>query len=334
MNSLNNTHGITIIGTGSSIPEMCITNDDLSHIVDTSDSWITTRTGIKQRRVVGENDSIVSLSVKASLQAIENANIKAEDIGLIILATSTPDDLFGTASKIQAAIGATKCFAFDLTAACSGFLLGFITAAQFLKNGSYKHALVVGADVLSEWVDWSDRTTCVLFGDAAAAVVLEQSENDSIIDFEIHTDGTQSHNLNIKSNKVLKICKKDMFLNKSQYEFLSMNGKEVYKFAISKIPKIIKECLDKNQLTSKDIDWLLLHQANERILEAVAEKLEIDSNKILKNLDKYGNTSAASIPLMLDEALRSKKIKNNDLIVISGFGAGLTWGVTIIKWQQ
>lgn len=331
MNVLD-THGIAIIGTGSCVPSLCITNEDLSQIVDTSDDWIKTRTGIKSRRIKSNDESILSLASQAGFKAIKNANLDPKDIDLIILATSTPEDLFGSASKIQALLNASNSLAFDLTAACSGFLLAFITAAQFLNNGKYKNALIIGADVLSDWVDWTDRKTCVLFGDGAAAVVIQISQENSLIDFQILTDGYQSKHLNISSS-TLEIQSSKLFnFNKRQYHFISMDGKEVYKFAISKIPALIKECLEKNQLTVEDIDWLLLHQANERILKAVADKLGVKHNKILQNLDNYGNTSAASIPLMLDEARTLNKLQKNDLIIMSGFGAGLTWGVALIRW--
>jgi 3-oxoacyl-[acyl-carrier-protein] synthase III len=331
MNSLN-TQGVAIIGTGSSVPSMCITNNKLSTIVDTSDDWITSRTGIKERRIISSEESIVSLASVASLEAIRNAKLDPQDIDLIILATSTQEDLFGSASKIQASINATNSLAFDLTAACSGFLLAFITAAQFIMNHQYNTALVIGADILSEWVDWTDRKTCVLFGDGAAAVVITRSTENSLIDFKLLTDGKQSNCLNISSNTEIINSNSLFETKKKYYNFISMEGKEVYKFAVSKIPIVIEECLKKNNLNPEDIDWLLLHQANERILKAIADKLGISHNKILKNLNKYGNTSAASIPLMLDEAIKLHKIKKNDLIIMSGFGAGLTWGVALLRW--
>nr|YP_010338006.1 3-oxoacyl-acyl-carrier-protein synthase 3 [Timspurckia oligopyrenoides]UNJ17591.1 3-oxoacyl-acyl-carrier-protein synthase 3 [Timspurckia oligopyrenoides] len=330
--NLDDTNGIKILGTGSATPEVCVSNTRLSQLVDTSDDWIASRTGIKQRKIVGEHESLVSLAVRASLQAIEHANLRAIDIELIILATSTPDDLFGSASQVQAEIEATNAFAFDLTAACSGFVLGFVTAAQFLKSSSYQNALVIGADVLSEWIDWSDRKTCVLFGDGAGAVVLAKSLRNSLVGFDMKTDGTKRSHLQIVSKRKLTYLNQEFTFNKSQYEFLNMNGKEVYKFAVSQIPTLIKTCLHKNNLTTQDIDWLLLHQANERILHAVAERLDVPGNKVLKNLENYGNTSAASIPIVLDEAVRSQQIQTDDLIVISGFGAGLTWGVVILRW--
>nr|YP_010330134.1 3-oxoacyl-acyl-carrier-protein synthase 3 [Porphyridium aerugineum]UNJ17850.1 3-oxoacyl-acyl-carrier-protein synthase 3 [Porphyridium aerugineum] len=330
--NLLDTQGVAIIGTGSCVPSMCITNNDLSKIVDTSDDWITSRTGIKQRRIKSADESILSLASEAGLRAIKNAKLESKDIDLIILATSTPEDLFGSASKIQALLDARNSLAFDLTAACSGFLLAFVTAAQFLATHKYKNALIIGADILSDWVDWTDRKTCVLFGDGAAAVVLQASNNNSLIDFKILTDGNQSKYLNISSNTE-KIQSNHFFDSKKRsYNFITMDGKEVYKFAVSKIPTLIKECLENNQLTVEDIDWLLLHQANERILKAIADKLGISHDKILQNLNNYGNTSAASIPLMLDEAINLNKIKKNDLIIMSGFGAGLTWGVALIRW--
>nr|YP_010338201.1 3-oxoacyl-acyl-carrier-protein synthase 3 [Erythrolobus coxiae]UNJ17786.1 3-oxoacyl-acyl-carrier-protein synthase 3 [Erythrolobus coxiae] len=331
MNSLNK-YGVQIVGTGSALPKNSISNEDLSQFLDTSDTWISTRTGISNRRIVSGDESIVSLSVEASLNAIKNANIKPNDIDLIILATSTPEDLFGSASKIQAMIGAHNSFAFDLTAACSGFLLGFITASQFLRNGSCEYALVIGADILSEWLDWSDRTTCVLFGDGSAAVIIKKSEICNIIDFQVQTDGRQSQYLHVQSKKQPEKLQSQFMVSKSQYNYLFMNGKEVYKFAISKIPTLIKQCLDNNNIKESDVDWLVLHQANERILNTVGDKLKIDRGKILSNLKSYGNTSAASIPIVLDEAVKKNQIQADDLIVMAGFGAGLTWGVVIMRW--
>lgn len=333
MNFINK-GGVQIISTGSCLPQVTITNNDLSLVVETSDEWIKTRTGIQERRIISNGESLVSLACEASLIATKRANLLPSELDLIILATSTADDLFGTASKIQANIQADNAAAFDITAACSGFLIAFITASQFLMTGAYKNILIIGADTLSQWVDWSDRKTCVLFGDGAGAIILQAStQHNGLIDFNIKTNGEQNHCLNINgltSETGIKVS--ELLMNKMSYDYISMNGQEVYKFAISKIPKIILNCLENNNLTINDIDWLLLHQANERILKTIAEKLNIDQNKVLKNLNLYGNTSAASIPIMLDEAVSNRIIKTGDLIIMSGFGAGLTWGVALIRW--
>nr|UAD84093.1 beta-ketoacyl-acyl carrier protein synthase III [Gracilaria changii] len=327
--------GARIISVGSAVPDLCIDNKDISQIVETSDEWIVTRTGIKERRILtGANKSVVDLAYHAAMKALKKIHMDPLEIDLIILATSSPNDLFGSASQVQAKIGAKNAVAFDLTAACSGFVLAIVTAAQFIQNGSYKNILIIGADVLSKWIDWSDRKTCILFGDGAGAAIIQAcSEKDNaILGFQLNTDGKQSNELSIiyKEN----ISPLNTFkLFQGQFEYIAMNGKEVYKFAISKVPASITKCLNDLHLSTKDINWLLLHQANKRILQAVADRLSIDNGKIISNLSKYGNTSAASIPLALDEALQNNKINKEDIIVISGFGAGLTWGTVVIKWK-
>nr|WCH56051.1 beta-ketoacyl-acyl carrier protein synthase III [Calliblepharis sp.] len=330
--------GARILATGSAVPDLRVNNEDLSQIVDTSDEWIVNRTGIKERRIlVGKEESIIDLASLASIKALQNASMDPLDIDLIILATSSPNDLFGSASQIQAKIGANKAVAFDLTAACSGFVLSIITAAQFIQNGSYNNVLVVGADVLSKWIDWSDRSTCILFGDGAGAVIIQSctKEDNGILGFQLNTNGKQANQLSIPYKKERQKHNKKQSLNiaQGQFQYLSMNGKEVYKFAVSQVPISILKCLEPLNILPEDINWLLLHQANERILHAVANRLSINFNKIISNLSKYGNTSAASIPIALDEALHDKKIEKNDIIVMSGFGAGLTWGTIVIKWK-
>jgi len=326
--------GAKIISTGSSIPCSKVSNEQLSSIVETSDEWIFTRTGIKERRLLTQyGQSIVELAAEASIKAMEQIQMDPKTIDLLILATSSPDDLFGSASKIQYSIGATNAISFDLTAACSGFVVGLVTAFQFIRNGSYKNILVIGADVLSKWVDWSDRSTCILFGDAAGAIILQacDSSSNSILNFHLKTDGTYANYLsiaykeNVDPHPILK-------LYQGSFQFIAMNGKEVYKFAVSQVPLSILTCLHEANLSIKDVDWLLLHQANERILMAVADKLSISSDKIISNLGQYGNTSAASIPLALNEAVQVNRILAGDIVVIAGFGAGLTWGSIVLRW--
>nr|YP_010198914.1 beta-ketoacyl-acyl carrier protein synthase III [Hydropuntia urvillei]UAD88363.1 beta-ketoacyl-acyl carrier protein synthase III [Hydropuntia urvillei] len=327
--------GARIISVGSAVPHLCINNKDISRIVETSDEWIMTRTGIKERRVLtGANKSVVDLAYCASMKALSKIHMDPLEIDLIILATSSPNDLFGSASQVQARIGARKAVAFDLTAACSGFVLAIVTATQFIQNGSYNNILIIGADVLSKWMDWSDRKTCILFGDGAGAAIIQScsEEDNAILGFQLNTDGGQSDELSItyKDNK----CPiNTLKLFQGQFQYISMNGKEVYKFAVSKVPASITKCLNALHISIQDVNWLLLHQANQRILQAVANRLSIDDCKIISNLSKYGNTSAASIPLALDEALENNKITKEDIIVISGFGAGLTWGTVVIQWK-
>uniref|UniRef100_A0A1Z1MQH7 Beta-ketoacyl-[acyl-carrier-protein] synthase III n=1 Tax=Cliftonaea pectinata TaxID=2007206 RepID=A0A1Z1MQH7_9FLOR len=328
--------GAKILATGSAVPDSSLNNYQISRIVKTSDEWISTRTGIKERRILtGDNKSVVDLAVLASRKALNKASLHPSEINLIILATSSPNDLFGSASRVQSKIGAINAVAFDLTAACSGFVLGIVTATQFLQNCKYRNILLIGADVLSKWIDWSDRSTCILFGDAAGAIVIQSCsiEDNSVLDFQLDTDGDYANYLSILYQQELN-PHPELNLYQGSFKYVYMNGKEVYKFAVSQVPLSILKCLNSLNIKVNDIDWLLLHQANERILMAVAEKLSINSNKIIANLNKYGNTSAASIPLALDEALQQGKISNNDIIVIAGFGAGLTWGTVVVQWKS
>uniref|UniRef100_A0A1Z1M9M4 Beta-ketoacyl-[acyl-carrier-protein] synthase III n=1 Tax=Leptosiphonia brodiei TaxID=2608611 RepID=A0A1Z1M9M4_9FLOR len=326
--------GAKIVSTGSAIPSVKVSNEQMSSIVDTSDEWIFTRTGIKERRLLtAYGQSVTDLATKAALKAIKNISIDPSSIDLIILATSSPNDLFGSASKIQYQVGAVNAVAFDLTAACSGFVIGIVTAFQFISNGTYDNILVIGADVLSKWVDWSDRGTCILFGDAAGAVIIQSCNPNfnSILSFHLNTDGNYADYLSIAYKEQLN-PHPILNLYQGSFKHISMNGKEVYKFAVSQVPLSIISCLNKIDMSIEDVDWLLLHQANERILMAVAEKLSISTHKIISNLSKYGNTSAASIPLALDEVVQLNKISRNDIIVIAGFGAGLTWGTIVLRW--
>lgn len=326
--------GASIVATGSAVPDLCINNHKISELVNTSDEWIVNRTGIKERRILyGVNSSIIDLAFTASLKALKKISMDPLEIDLIILATSSPNDLFGSASQVQERIGAYNAAAFDITAACSGFIIGLATANQFIQNGAYNNILVIGADVMSKWTDWSDRSTCILFGDGAGAIVLKSCsiENNSILGFQLNTDGTKYNQLQISyknhsSNNSLKI-------NQGEFKKITMNGKEVYKFAVSQVPVSIQKCLGSLKIPIYDVNWIILHQANKKILEAVANRLIVDPNKLICNLDKYGNTSAASIPIALDEAVEKKSIKRGETIVLSGFGAGLTWGTIVIKWK-
>lgn len=326
--------GITITGSGSAVPENFLDNQGLSEIVETSDEWIATRTGIRQRRLATANESVTSIGTAASLKALEMAQIEAKDLDLILLATSTPDDLFGSASQIQAELGATRAVAFDLTAACSGFVFGLVTAAQYIRTGVFQNVLLIGADILSRWVDWQDRRTCVLFGDGAGAAVLQASENDRLLGFEIKSDGSLNSCLNLAYSPESIELKEGVNISKGNFSNVSMNGKEVYRFAVKRVPEIIDKALFRANLKIEEVDWLLLHQANQRILDAVAERLSIPPEKVISNLANYGNTSAASIPIALDEAVREGKIKPSDTIAASGFGAGLTWGAAIFQWGR
>lgn len=326
--------GIAITGSGSAAPIASLDNTELSRIVDTSDEWIASRTGIRQRRLASPTMSLAKLAAEAAQSAIAMSNLSPMDIDLILLATSTPDDLFGTACLIQAELGATKAVAFDLTAACSGFVFGLVTAAQFIRTGAYQNVLLIGADILSRWVDWSDRRTCILFGDGAGAVVLQANDRDHLLGFELRSDGTQNHYLNLAFQPQPKEMVEGITIGQGSFHPITMNGQEVYRFAVRRVPEVIEKALFRADLSIEEVDWLLLHQANQRILDAVGDRLKLPREKIISNLAQYGNTSAASIPLALDEQVRQGTIKSGDTIVASGFGAGLTWGAAIFKWGR
>jgi 3-oxoacyl-[acyl-carrier-protein] synthase III len=334
--SLNQTSmGISLIGCGAAVPETVVTNDQLAQVVDTSDEWISSRTGIRQRHICHDRESLAGLATTAAQQALEMAGVAAIDVDMIILATSSAEDLFGTACKIQAQLGATKAVAFDMTAACSGFVFGVVTAAQFLRSGVYQNILVIGADCLSRWMNWQDRNTCVLFGDGAGAVLMQGNQGaDQLLGFEIRSDGSQNCCLNLAFKPESSELVPGVILTQGKYQYITMNGKEVYRFAINRVPDAIDKVIRQANLTSNDIDWLILHQANQRIMDAVAERLDIPAEKVVSNVAKYGNTSAASIPIALNEAVRSGKIQTGDTIATSGFGAGLSWGAAIFRWGR
>ncbi len=313
-----------IVTTGSYLPKKILTNTDLSQIVETSDEWITERTGIKKRHVVAEGELTSDLAFQAAKAALEKINFKAEDVELIILATTTPDLTFpATATTLQAKLGAKNAFAFDVQAVCSGFVYALTIADNFIKSGQVKNALVVGAESLSRIVNWQDRNTCVLFGDGAGAVLLQASHDESgIIAGSLHSDGSL--------NSILKTTG-GVSLNQ-QAGYIEMAGKEVFKHAVDKMAKSVLHSLKKANLETKDIDLLVPHQANLRILNAVAEKLNLPLEKVIITVENHANTSAASIPLALDYAVSQNKIKKGDVVVLEALGGGLTWGSVVIKW--
>ncbi len=326
--------GVTFTGCGAAAPKTVVLNNDLAQVVDTSDEWISSRTGIRQRHISDAQESLADFATRSAVQALEMAGVAAADVDLILLATSSSEDLFGTACQIQAQLGATNAVAFDLTAACSGFVFGVVTAAQYLRTGAFQNALVIGADLLSRWVDWSDRNTCVLFGDGAGAVLMQAAPADRLLGFEIKSDGTQNACLNLAFKPELRELVPGVTLTQGKYQYITMNGKEVYRFAINRVPDAIDKVIYKANLTSADIDWLILHQANQRIMDAVADRLQISAEKVISNVARYGNTSAASIPIALNEAVRAGKIQSGDTIATSGFGAGLSWGAAIFNWGK
>ncbi|KAL3906254.1 MAG: hypothetical protein SGILL_009345 [Bacillariaceae sp.] len=329
------------IGIGHAAPKTIITNKDMESVVETSDDWIQSRTGIAQRRVLQEGESLRSLGVEASKNALEMSGLKPEDIDIVICATSSPDDMFGDATAIAAEIGcSTDTVAFDLTAACSGFLFGTVTAGQFLScpDGKLKNALVIGADALSRWVDWDDRNSCILFGDGAGAMVItNQDASDAaagLLGYSAHSNGHGYGELNCLYNGSPRPVStpEPVTLTSAEYSKLAMNGQEVYKFATREVPRVVSEALEEANMTADDVDWLLLHQANIRIMEVVAKRLKIPFDKVITNLSDYGNTSAGSIPIALSEAVASGKVKKGDVIACAGFGAGLSWGSAIMRW--
>jgi 3-oxoacyl-[acyl-carrier-protein] synthase III len=326
--------GVAITGCGAAAPAVQLDNQRLSQIVETSDEWIASRTGIRNRCLLPPESSLSELATQAGQHALAMAGLEALDLDLIILATSTPDDLFGTASHIQHALGATRAVAFDLTAACSGFVFGLVNAAQFIRTGVYQNILLIGGDVLSRWVDWGDRRTCVLFGDGAGAVVIQANACDRLLGFELRSDGSQNACLNLAYQAQPKSLVDGVVVGQGGYRPITMNGQEVYKFAVRKVPEIIEKTLYQAGLTTEQVDWLILHQANQRILDAVGDRLGIPAAKIVSNLAHYGNTSAASIPLALDYAVRSDQVQPGHTLVASGFGAGLTWGAAVFQWGR
>jgi len=325
---------VSIIGVGKGLPEKIVTNDDLSTIVDTNDEWISSRTGFKQRRIVSGDESATSLAILAAKEALAFAGVDGSEVELIICASSTPDNMFpSTACEVQAAIG-SKGAAFNLVAACSGLVYALSVANSFIASGVYKKVLVIGAEVHSNFLDWSDRNTCVLFGDGAGALLLSESQDDQndILAIEIAADGTKAHELTLPLSRVsCPLVETEDKAPKSPY--IWMNGKEIYKFAVVTVPKSIKSALEKANLSVEELDYLIPHHANMRIISAVQDRLGLSDEKIIVSLENYANTSTASTPIALSEALEAGKIKDNSTIALCGFGAGLTWGSAVIRWR-
>ncbi len=317
-----------IIGTGSCMPEHVVTNDDLAKIVDTNDEWISSRTGIR-KRCITDKDNTAGLSAKASKMALENAGIGAEEIDLIIVATLSPDYYVPSVScMVQSEIGAVNAFCFDLNAACSGFLFALNTVNAYIKAGMIKNALIVGAEVLSKLVDWTDRGTCVLFGDGAGAAVVSASEEGGVCQTIVGAEGAKGMVLTCPGRSLDNLCAKE----ERQKGYISMDGQEVFKFAVKRVPQCICEVCEKANTPLEDVKYFILHQANERILFSVAKHLKIDNQKFPMDLHNYGNTSAASIPILLDEMNQKGELCRGDKIVLAGFGGGLTWGSALLEW--
>lgn len=320
---------VKIKGTGSAVPKKCVTNDDLSMLMDTSDEWIKSRTGIESRHLAVE-ETTTSLAVEAARHALADAGMDAGELDLIIAATVTPDRFLPNLScEVQREIGAGHAVAFDISAACSGFLFGLGTAAMYLNCGVYKNALIIGAETLSKIMDWNDRSTCVLFGDGAgAAVVSACEESGGILAMVQGSDGARGMVLNCDNRPVNNPYVK----NDTSLTYVSMDGQEVYKFAVRTVPESIEAAVEKAGLAVEDIDLFLLHQANYRIIESVAKRLHQPMEKFPTNLQEFGNISAASVPILLDNVKNRGMIRTGSKIVLAGFGAGLTWGATVLEW--
>lgn len=318
-----------VSGTGSYLPEKILTNKELEKKVDTSDEWIIERTGIKQRHIASGSEVTSDLAVKAAIKALESANLKATDIDLIIVATSTADQTFpSTATTVQYKLGNTSGAAFDVQAVCSGFIYALTVADNFIKAGQSKHALVIGAETFSRILDWEDRTTCVLFGDGAGAVILSahngagDNKDRGILASRIHSDGTYNDLLYVDGG----------VSSTGTVGYLRMKGKEVFRHAVVKLAGVIGEVLEDSNMTPDNIDWIVPHQANKRILDGTARKLQVDPDKVIVTVDKHANTSAASIPLALDEAVRDGRITIGQVVILEAMGGGFTWGACLLRW--
>ena len=319
----------TVRGVGACLPPRVITNAEMATIVDTTDEWIVQRTGIRQRYVAGDGETTSTLATRAAEAALANASLTPADIDLIIVATSSPDYTFpAVATQVQAALGIDHGVAFDLQAVCSGFVFAVATADKFLTSGSHKRALVIGAETFSRLLDWTDRTTCVLFGDGAGAMVLEATASDGkltspgVISTQLRSDGRHRSKLYVDGGPSTT----------KTVGHLRMEGREVFKHAVGMVTDVIKACFDDAGVTAADIDWFVPHQANRRIIDASADKLGLSHEKVVVTVDRHGNTSAASIPLALDVAVKDGRIKKGDLVMIEAMGGGFTWGAALIRW--
>jgi 3-oxoacyl-[acyl-carrier-protein] synthase-3 len=317
-----------IAGTGGYLPERIMTNTELEQIVDTSDDWIKSRTGIAKRHIAADNETTCDLAEQAARNAIAAAGIDAGDIDLIIIGTTTPDVIFpSTACLLQQRLGIHGCPAFDVQAVCTGFIYALDIADKFIRTGAAKTALVVGAETLSRILDWTDRSTCVLFGDGAGAVILQASPEPGIMSSHLHADGEYNELLNVPAG-----ISRDPARMKDGGAYIQMQGNEVFKVAVNTLGRIVDETLEANHLAKEDIDWLVPHQANTRIIAATAKKLNMSMDHVVLTVDQHGNTSAASVPLALDVAIRDGRIQRGDILLLEAFGGGFTWGAALVKY--
>lgn len=318
-----------ITATGSYLPKRILTNEELSTMVDTTDEWIVARSGIKQRHIAADGELTSDLATHAAKSALEMAGLMADDIDLIVLATATPDETFpATATVVQKNLGMTHGFAFDIQAVCTGFLYALATADNFIKAGQANRALVIGAETFSRILDWEDRTTCVLFADGAGAIVLEaeegagNSDDRGVLTSHLHSDGDKHDLLYVDGGPS----------STQTTGYLRMEGREVFRHAVNNLASVVHEAMEATGLTTDDIDWLIPHQANKRIIDGTGRKLKLDPEKVVLTVDKHGNTSAASVPLALDEAVRDGRIKRGDLLLLEAMGGGFTWGSALVRW--
>ena len=320
-----------IRGTGACVPKRVMDNDEIAGFVETSDEWIRERTGV-ERRHIAEEETTVSMAVEAGRQAVEEAGVLPEEIDMILVATGSADRVFPcTACQVQEVLGASGAVGFDLNAACSGFLFAYNTAQAYIASGTYRTILVIGSESLSRIVDWTDRGTCILFGDGAGAVLLQAKKGKSYQPVS-HSDGRGGSALT--GPGVLGRARSiDKDPKETKTEYITMNGKDVFQFAVRKVPQVIKEVLEVNEISLEDVDWFVLHQANARIVDAVARRLRLDIGKFPMNLQEYGNTSSASIPILLNELNREGVLKKGQKLVLAGFGAGLSWGASVLDWD-
>jgi 3-oxoacyl-[acyl-carrier-protein] synthase-3 len=317
-----------IAGTGSYLPKKVVTNHDLEGMMDTSDEWIQERTGIKRRHIAADDEATSDLALAAAGQALDMAGITAEDVDLIIIATTTPDKVFpGTACIVQRRMGIAGCGAFDIQAACSGFVYGLDLGDRYIRTGAGKNVLVIGAETLTRLTNWEDRTTAVLFGDGAGAVVLQESDKPGIISTHIHADGQYEDLLQVPQGVSVGYD-----ITRAGEAFIQMNGNAVFRRAVATLDSIARETLDKNNIDKHDLDWFVPHQANMRIISAAARKLDMPMERVIVTVDEHANTSAASIPLALDVAVRDGRIKRDELLLFEAFGAGFTWGSALLRF--
>ncbi len=317
-----------ISGTGGFLPEKVLTNADLEKMVDTTDDWIVSRTGIKKRHIAADHETTCDLAEHAARRAIDAAGLQVNDIGLIIVATTTPDQVFpSTACLLQQRLDIHGCAAFDVQAVCTGFVYALGIADKFIKTGTTKHALVVGAETLSRITDWNDRTTCVLFGDGAGAAVISASEEPGIMSSHLHADGQYASLLQVPAG-----ISTGYDPLRENHAYMQMKGNEVFKVAVNTLGRIVDETLAANQLQKSDIDWLIPHQANNRIINATAKKLNMSTDHVVVTVDEHGNTSAASVPLALDVAVRDGRIQRGEVLLLEAFGGGFTWGSVLVRY--